>query len=122
MPSITRGEHVELLGVLVLGEVVLARVRAEHLGRHLVGLGDQPLNFLGISRLIIRPSQRSLHQAGRAQVAVPALDRVLLDVAVAAEQLDAVGADRHAALGAQPAGQRHLAGEASPWSTRAAAR
>ena len=37
---------------------------------------------------------------------------MLLDVAVAAEQLDAVGADLRPALGAQPAGERHLAGEA----------
>ena len=36
------------------------------------------------------------------QVAVPPLDRVLLDEAVAAEQLHAVVADLHAALGAQP--------------------
>ena len=36
-----RGEHVELLGVGVLGEVVLARDRAEHLGGDLVGLADQ---------------------------------------------------------------------------------
>ena len=42
-----RGEHVELLGVLVLGEVVLARDRAEDLGRDLVGLADERAELLG---------------------------------------------------------------------------
>src|SRR5437588_2152260 len=63
-------------------------------------------NFFGTSRLITRlrssDQQRSLHHARRPQVAVPALNRVLLDVAVAAEQLHAVGADRHPALATQP--------------------
>ena len=52
-------------------------------------------NFLGSSRLIIRPA-RPFHQADGSQVAVPPLHRVLLDEAVAAEQLDAVEADLHA--------------------------
>ena len=69
-------------------------------------------NFLGVSRLIIRPSTPPSIEADRSEVAVPPLDRVLLDEAVAAEQLHAVVADLHAALGAQPAGQRDLAGEA----------
>ena len=54
------------------------------------------------------------------QVAVPPLDRVLLDEAVAAEQLDAVEADLHALLGAEPAGQRDLAGEVLARGSRAA--
>ena len=36
-----RREHVELLGVLVLGEVVLARDRSQHVHRDLVGLAHQ---------------------------------------------------------------------------------
>ena len=51
-----RGEHVELLGVLVLGEVVLARDRPQHVHRDLVGLVDQRAVLLGVSRLIIRPA------------------------------------------------------------------
>ena len=62
------------------------------------------------------------HDADRAQVAIPALDRVLLDVAVAAEQLHAVAADLHAVLGGEPAGQRGLAGERRPVRPGAAAR
>ncbi len=41
------GEHVELLGVGVLGRVVLARVGPEDLGGDLVGLGDQRVELLG---------------------------------------------------------------------------
>ena len=55
----------------------------------------------------------AFHQADRSQVAIPAFDRVLLDVPVAAEQLHAVAADLHAVLGAQLPGQRRLAGEGS---------
>ncbi len=84
-------------------------------------------NFLGISRLISDPhpasdEQRSLHHAGRTQIAVVALDGMLLDVAVAAEHLDGVGADRHPALGAQPPGDVTSRSNSSPWSTREAAR
>ncbi len=45
-----RGEHVELLGVLVLGEVVLARDRTEDLGGDLVGLADERRELLRVSR------------------------------------------------------------------------
>ena len=45
------------------------------------------------------------------EVAVPPLHRVLLDEAVATEQLDAVEADLHALVGAGLAGQRDLLGE-----------
>src|ERR1700743_2214258 len=81
------------------------------------------LYFFGISRLIMvspsfaRPGldeQGALHHARGPQVPVPALDRVLFDVAVAAEQLDAVGADLHPLLGAEPAGDRRLAAEVDP--------
>src|SRR5205823_10887047 len=41
------GQHVELLGVGVLGAVVLARVGAEHLLRHQPRLGYERLEFLG---------------------------------------------------------------------------
>src|SRR3979409_1138768 len=49
--------------------------------------------------------------ADRAQVAVPAFDGMFLGEAVAAEQLYAVQADLHALVGAEPFGQRRLAGE-----------
>ena len=53
-PSISDGEHVELLRIGVLGLVVLARDRPEHLGRDLVAPGStRGLNFFGISRLIM---------------------------------------------------------------------
>src|SRR6202012_1386081 len=55
--------------------------------------------------------QGALHHARGPEVPVPALDRVLLDEAVATEQLDAVGADLHPLLGAEPAGDGRLAGE-----------
>ena len=45
-----RGEHVELLRILVLGEVVLARVGPEDLGRHLVGLADEAVRTSSGSR------------------------------------------------------------------------
>ena len=64
---------------------------------------------------------RAFHDADGPQVAVPPLDRVLLDEAVAAEQLDAVEADLHALVGAQPAGQRDLAGEVLALRRRGAA-
>src|SRR5690349_23426889 len=91
-------------------------------------------NFFGVSRLIIErgplggvsgvsgaraagssvgcsDEHPTFHEPDGPEVAVPPLDRVLLDEAVSAEQLHAVVADLHAPLGAQPAGQRHLAGE-----------
>ncbi|CAB4727648.1 unannotated protein [freshwater metagenome] len=43
-----RGEHVELLGVLVLGEVVLAGDRSQHVHRDLVGLLGERAELLGI--------------------------------------------------------------------------
>src|SRR6476620_3487870 len=92
-------------------------------------------NFLGVSRLIMfvswsgwssrqaryvarqaRPAgsdqDPAFHESDGPEVAVPPLDRVLLDEAVAAEQLHAVVADLHAPLGAQPPGQPDLAREA----------
>ena len=53
----------------------------------------------------------ALGDADGPQVAVPALDGVLLGEAVAAEQLHAVQADLHALVGAEPLGQRGFAGE-----------
>ena len=52
----------------------------------------------------------ALHDADRPQVAVPALDGVLADVAVAAEELDAVAADPHPVVRREPAGEGDLAG------------
>ena len=43
-----RREHVELLGVLVLGEVVLARDRPQHVHRDLVRLADQGPELLRV--------------------------------------------------------------------------
>ena len=92
------------------------------------------LYFFGISRLIMVSlslcrswatvdEQGALHHARGSQVSVPALDRVLLDEAVAAEQLHAVGADLHPLLTAQS--RRAIAASranSSPWSARLAAR
>ena len=64
----------------------------------------------------------AFHDADGPQVAVPPLDRVFLDVAVAAEQLHAVAADLHAVLGGEPAGQRGLARERQALLGAAAAR
>src|SRR4029079_10428288 len=91
-------------------------------------------NFFGVSRLIIergplggvsgvsgaRAASSSVgcsdehpafHESDGPEVAAAPLHPVLIDGAVPAEQLHAVVADLHAPLGAQPAGQRHLAGE-----------
>src|SRR5690242_13956994 len=72
-------------------------------------------NLRGVSRLIMvcPPSDEdcSFHQADGSQIAIPPLHRVLLDEAVTTEQLDAVGADLHAVLRRQSAGQRDLARE-----------
>ena len=108
-----RGEHVELLGVLVLGPVVLARDRPQHVHRDLVGLAGQRPELLRVVEVDhARQTQHaSFHDADGPEVAVPPLDRVLLDEAVAAEQLDAVEADLHALVGAQLAGEGDLAGE-----------
>src|SRR3954467_11441526 len=54
----------------------------------------------------------TFHDRRGAQISVPALHRVLLHVAVPAEQLHAVAADLHAVLGGEAAGQGGLAGEA----------
>src|SRR3954453_14174321 len=64
-------------------------------------------NLRGGSRLIIwcllaSDQDASFQDCDRPQVAVPPFHRVLLDEAVAAEQLDPVVADLHAAVGAQP--------------------
>ena len=92
-----RGEHVELLGVLVLGEVVLARDRPQHVHRDLVGLADERPELLrGLEVDRSSDEHRAFHDADGSEVAVPPLDRVLLDEAVAAEQLHAVEADLHA--------------------------
>jgi hypothetical protein len=56
----------------------------------------------------------ALGDADRAKIAVPALDRMFLCVAVAAEQLNAVQSDLHALVGAEPLGQRRLTGERQP--------
>ena len=56
----------------------------------------------------------TLGDADGPQIAVPALDRVFLGEAVAAEQLDAVEADLHALVGAELLGQSRLAGERQP--------
>src|SRR5205814_9549053 len=51
----------------------------------------------------------AFHDTDGAQVAVPALDRVLLDEAVPAEQLDTRVADLHALVRGQFPGQRGFA-------------
>src|SRR3954453_7234512 len=53
----------------------------------------------------------TLGDADGPQVAVPAFDRVLFGVAVAAEQLHAVQPDLHALVGTEPLGERRFAGE-----------
>src|SRR5690349_20461659 len=53
----------------------------------------------------------ALGNADGPQVAVPAFDRMLFRVAVAAEQLNAVQADLHAFVGAEPLGQGRLTDE-----------
>src|ERR1700712_4696487 len=69
--------------------------------------------FFGVSRLIMvwssSDEDRSFHQADGSQVAVPPLHGVFLDEAVSAQQLYAVQADLHAALGAEPTSQGDLA-------------
>src|SRR3954465_14223633 len=55
--------------------------------------------------------QGALHHARCSEVAVPALDRVLLDEAVAAEQLYSLGADLHALARAEAPRQCRLSGE-----------
>ena len=131
-----RGEHVQLFRVRVLGFVVLARDRPEDLGRDLVRLADQRLELLRCLEIdhhecafarglpgVCLDEQGALHDARCAQVAVPALDRVLLDVAVAAEQLHAARSRsacpwrRRGAARSRPRGRSFL-----PWSARDAAR
>ena len=87
------------------------------------GLLDERLELLRDLEVDASDEQRPLHHAGGAQVAVPALDRVLLDVAVAAEQVDGVGADLRCPWRAQS--WRAIAvsrAKSLPWSARLAAR
>ena len=136
MPSIMRGEHVEFLGVLVLGLVVLARDRAAACssrpgapGRRAGGSSWGLEVDHVFSGSVVEPStaasdqDRSFHESDGPQVAVPPLDRVLLDEAVPTEQLDAVEADLHA-LARRTAGGpgRSRARPACPAATRLAAR
>ena len=107
-----RGEHVELLGVRVLGAVVLAGDRSQHVHGDLVRLVAQRAGTSsgrrgGSHQTSTLPSITPI----ALQVAVPPLHRVLLDVAVAAEQLHAVEADPHPLVGAELARERDLAGE-----------
>src|SRR5262245_25472545 len=64
---------------------------------------DTPSSFSGSSQLIMSPPplnrDAAFENAHRPQVAVPELDHVLADEAVATEQLHAVGADLHALVG-----------------------
>ena len=106
----------------MLGEVVLARYRAEDGARHLVRLGcerREPAGYLEVDQVVCE--QRPLHDPGRTQVAVPTLDRMVLDVPVPAEQLHAVGADAHAVARAQRTRERGLAPKLFAWSARLAA-
>src|SRR4030081_1122583 len=72
--------------------------------------------FLGTSRLIMVAFRQASEEDGAfqhadgAKVAVPPLDRVLLDEAVSAQQLDAGVADLHSLVGGQFPGQCDLAG------------
>src|ERR1700722_18435333 len=54
--------------------------------------------------------ERALEHTDRPEVAVPPLDRVLLDEAVAPEELHAVGADLHALARALQPGERRRPG------------
>src|SRR5258705_4646094 len=90
-------------------------------------LSKSACSFLGISKLIAMKglsfgirnkgitsqldNNNALGDADRPQVAVPAFDGMFLGVAMTAEQLYAVEADLHALVGAEPLGQRRLAGE-----------
>ena len=60
--------------------------------------------------------------ADRAQVAIPALDGMFFDEAVAAQQLHAVGADLHALVARTEGAPGSFAAKAQPCSARLAAR
>src|SRR3954465_2694335 len=83
-------------------------------------------NFLGVSRLITFVSwsawtrlarlagsdqHPAFHDRDGPEVAVPPLDRVLLDEAVASEQLDTVQTDLHALVRAEPPGEGDVSGD-----------
>ena len=105
-------EHVQLIRVGVLGAVVLARDRPQHVLPPPCAPGRERLQLLGDLEVDqSQTSQRPLHHPGRAQVAVPALDGVFLGVAVAAEQLHAVRPDRIACSAHERARERRLADE-----------
>ena len=84
----------------------------------------------GISRLIAMKGlplagiqdQDTLGDADGPQIAVPAFDRVLLGVAVTAEQLDAVQPDLHALVGAELLASAASRANGRPCSARAAPR
>src|ERR1700744_4186436 len=75
------------------------------------------LDFFGVSRLIMLSlcrrldEQGALHHARCPQIPVPALDWVLLHVAVAAEQLYAFRSDPHPLRRAHPPRERGLVAE-----------
>jgi hypothetical protein len=91
-------------GVGVFLQVILARDRPQHLGGALMAFSITPSSLPGMSRLIAMTglsfasnrldncldNYNALGDADRAQIAVPAFDRMFLGVAVAAEQLHAV--------------------------------
>src|SRR5919205_1162267 len=71
-------------------------------------------SFFGTSRWIMPSSshqKRALEDADRAQLPIPELDGMLLDEAVAAEQLHALRTDLHRLLRALHARERRLAPE-----------
>ena len=111
-PSIIAASMSSSMGYSCSARVVLAGVGPQHVHRDLVGLVDERPELLGGLEVDGHQTEHppSMTPIG-SEVAVPPLHRVLLDEAVAAEQLHAVDADLHALLGAQPAGQRDLAGE-----------
>ena len=80
-------------------------------------LRDERLELLGNFEIdhaasSTRSNRGAFEHADRAQLPIPELHRVLLDEAVTAQQLHAVGADLHALVGALDARQRGLAAEA----------
>ena len=116
------GQCVELDRVGVFVEVVFAGDRPHHLRGTLVCLVDHRVQLAGKFQIDCHDwsfvadcdndldDYNALGYADGPQVAVPALDRVLLGEAVPAEQLHAVQADLHALVGAEPFGQRSFAG------------
>src|SRR6185503_4698433 len=65
-------------------------------------------------RALALSEHAAFHDADPGQIAVPALDGVLGDVPVPAEQLHAVGSDLHRFFGGEDAGQIGLAVEGKP--------